>query len=253
MTDDKEGIVLQRWSSQRSVTERLAALTDFIRYWHGTHTGEPEVAVGMVPDFLPAPLKWLYQTVAQFDTSALRSNVGGWIDTSGIIQFHWLKVPSHIELDECKHIEFLNENQGVSQWATTNQRDDPPVFRRYFDDTIWEPHAEHLTDFLLVLLVFELTYGSPNSAWGVFPANDFQDFVAPLVPVDIGRPARIGDDTTFVYHGTDLVVWSVVNRDGTQSVQLAARTSAALQPLKSLIKWDSWAVNGQIVIPDTQA
>jgi len=202
MSNDKLCLRLQRWSSDLSVEERLATLTEFIRYWYGVPPCERVGAPLALPDFLPTPLKWLYRTIADYDEAAFRSELSGWMRRGVFIEFHTLKHPSHIDVDESGFIEFVDEDQSVYQCATTNNRgDDPPVFRRDLGEQRWEPHMARLSDFLLMLVVFELTYSAPNQAWGMFPEDIFQEFIARLVHVDIGHaPWTVGDP-----HVVDLV------------------------------------------------
>jgi hypothetical protein len=249
MSNDKLCLRLQRWLSERSIEERLATLTEFIRYWYGEPPRERLGAPLALPGFLPAPLKWLYQTIADYDEGPFRSALSGWMRRGVFIEFHSLKHPSHMDVDESGFIPFVNENQGVYQCATTNSRgDDPPVFLKDFGEEPWEPLMARLSDFLLMLLVSELTYGAPNGAWGMFPAEVFQKFVAPLVHVDIERAIWLGGAPWTIHHGTDLAASSALNSDGSQCVQVAARTADVLNTLESMVKWDSWCVDGELVV-----
>jgi len=249
MSDDKLCLRLQRWLSELSIEERLATLTEFIRYWYGEPPRERAGTRLALSDSLPAPLRWLYRTIADYDEAPFQSEISGWMHRGVFIEFHSLKHPSHIDVDESGFIEFVNENQGVYQCATTNnQGDDPPAFIKDFGDEPRERLVPRLSDFLLMLLVFELTYGAPNGAWGMFPAEVFQEFVAPLVHVDIKHATWMGGDSWTIHHGTDLVVSSAVNPDGSQAVQVAARTAAVLKTLESLVKWDSWCIDGELVV-----
>lgn len=210
MSDDKLCLRLRRWPSQSSVEERLATLTEFIRYWYGVPPSERVDVPLTLPDFLPVPLKWLYHTTANHDQAALQSELGGWMQRSVFIEFHTLKHPWHIEVDESGFIEFVNENQGVYQCATTNNRsDDPSVFSRDFGEQRWGHHMSRLSDYLLKLLVFELTYSAPNQAWGgcfrrVFSKN------SPLVSFTLTSGMRPGQSTIRCQSIMDLILPFVV-------------------------------------------
>lgn len=252
MSDDDLCRRLQRWPSQPTVDERLPTLTEFTRYWYGAPPCEQTDAPLALPDFLPSPLQWLYQTVAIHDQTALQSECGGWMEAGLLFEFNWLKHPLHIEVDESGFIEFVNENQCVCQWATTIQPDDPPVFCKGFGDEPWEPHMARLSDFLLAILFFELTYKAPHQAWGMFPTDVFQEFIGRLVHVDVGHAPLLADSPTSFYHGTGVAILSGVNPDGTYCVQLAARTAEVLKPLMSLVEWDSWAFDGELILRHEQ-
>ena len=53
------------------------------------------------------------------------------------------------------HLLFYIENQGVYQWATLAEGDDPPVFGRYNDGEAWQPEGITLSEHLIIACLFE--------------------------------------------------------------------------------------------------
>ena len=226
------------WPSGLDTPKRLETLDALVRHWHGepVRTATPPC----VPDFVPPPLQWLYQAVGSHAEAAFETSHGKWTSGEPVVCYHWLKHPLRLATDDQGFVEFCNKTQGVCQWATRSQLDDPPVFRRESDHRDWESHMERLTNYLLVLIVFELTHGPFPGAWGSMSMNKFRQLVAPLAAVDIGRATLTTDSPCSIFVGEELAVFSGAMRDELQWVQIAARTTAALRPLRSLTEWGSW-------------
>lgn len=231
---------MRRWSPNLDLQERISLLSAYINYWHSPPNHKSHTESLRLPPFLPAPVRWLYQTIAAHTNDAFASNHGGWTDGTPVVIYYWLKRPSDLVVNSSGIVEFLNENQGVYQIGTLTGSDDPEVFIWETEVDGWTRHADRLSDFVLLTIIFEQTLQGPHLACGSFPADDFNVFVTDLVRVGIGNVSWMSADCVSIHQGDGFVILAGSNPDGTMYLQAVAKTQAALEMLKQLGVWEHW-------------
>lgn len=241
MPTDKLLNLFSKWSPNLLLNERLEALTELIRYWYESIAAEQSRANLRLPGFLPISLQWLYKTVAKYNDQAFTSNYGEWTDGDPILTFHWLKRPVDITCDEGNYCKFLNENQGVYQCAILNSTDDPAVFIRNNEQESWSKQSEKLTDFMLILIVFEITLNGLHDLYlgsGSFPVNVFNNFARQFVGVKTEYVSWWGTNDISAYLGKDITFLSIRNHDGTVYIQAVTKTEQAVATMELLGEWE---------------
>ncbi len=229
--------MLSRWHSS-TIGERLAILASFVAYWYD----EPEThsELQALPDFLPEPLKWAYRTIARFGTRAFTHDYGGWTEGDPLAMFHWVKRPERLAVDESGVIEFLNENQGVYRCGVLADSIDPRVVTWEKGDAGWSPLADCLTDFLLVLLVFELTLQGEFIAFGTFGNLAIDAAARNMTRLDFYSLAWMRQKSVSIICGNDAVMLAVPQSDNDMYLQAAAKSQSYLDLLQAFGTWESW-------------
>jgi hypothetical protein len=167
-----------------TVHDRLGILQHLVNFWHGPirpEDGMSDADLTWVP--LPLPLRWWYRWAGN------RSEV-----MSG--QNH-LFVPRD---QERKHgqitvkdgrLYFYSENQGVYQWSTLPDGDDPPVFGRYEGRSRWAHEGITLSQHLILMCLFEAVMChakyTASAAW--LDEEGFEAIAKNIPPLAI-RPRR---------------------------------------------------------------
>jgi hypothetical protein len=141
---------LARLQGPTTTVDRIEILENFVRYWHPPvvpEDGMTRQELGGVP--LPATLaRW-------FLWAGNRPEI-----MSGQNQ---LLAPKDIVV-EGRFLIFYVENQGVYQWATTCESEDPPVFGRYETSDPWMQEGMALSNHLIRMCLFEAITSAPHSA-----------------------------------------------------------------------------------------
>lgn len=130
--------------------ERIEILEALVDYWHPPirpEDGMKREELGSLR--LPATLARWYRWAGN------RTEI-----MSG--QNHLL-APSEIIAKDGVLIFYL-ENQGVYEWATTCEGDDPPVLGRYESSDPWTPEGMTLSEHLICMCLFEAILSAPYSA-----------------------------------------------------------------------------------------
>ncbi len=248
MSNEKLLNTFSRWSNML-LCERLDTLYDLIDYWFESRLSEQTKQDLSLPAFLPVSLKWLYEVIAKYNSNAFEESYGNWTSGDPVVLFYSLKKPVSLILEN-GYCEFLNENQGVYQCAINNNSDDPSVFKLEGHKQEWIKVTEKLSDFLLFLIIFEITLGSPSSyilgslevhiGSGFFDGVIFYDFVKKFnkVQTELIKCIWVVDNSVSIYLGHDLVLLTVDNNDGKVFVQAAAKNLDAVLKAKELGEWE---------------
>jgi hypothetical protein len=115
---------LDRLRQPTTVHDRLAILQELIEFWHGPIRPEDGMTdAEMTSQLLPLPLRWWYRFAGKRSEIMSGQNI--------------LFVPRDFQ-NKHRMLRIMNgrlffyvENQGVYQWSTQLEGDDPPVFGRY--------------------------------------------------------------------------------------------------------------------------
>jgi hypothetical protein len=229
--------LLSRWRSS-AIKDRFEILASFVADWYA----EPEVhhQLPPLPDFMPDSLKWAYQTIARYGTRAFTHNYGGWTEADPLVVFHWVKRPEYLAVDESGVIEFLNENQGVYQCGVLTEGIDPRVVNWEKGDTRWSPLADCLTDFLLVLLVFELTLQGQFIAFGTFAKSSIDAAARNMTRLDFNAFAWMRKKSVSIICGDGTVLLAVPESENATYLQAAGKSQSHLESLQAFGTWESW-------------
>ena len=136
---------LDRLRDPVNVEERLWVLRQLVDYWHGPIRKQDGLTEAELAGCrLPAALRWWYRWAGR------RSDI-----MSGQ---NFLLAPrgEHAQpfmVDD--RLFFYAENQGVYQWSTLPDGDDPPVFGRYNDGEPWEQERVRVSEHLILACLFE--------------------------------------------------------------------------------------------------
>jgi hypothetical protein len=227
--------MLDRLRSPTTVHDRFGILQCLVNYWHGPirpEDGMSDAEIGSVP--LPLPLRWWYRWAGK------RANL---ISGQNI-----LLAPRDYEN---KHrmisirngrLFFYAESQGVYQWSTLPQGDDPPVFGRYEGRGRWAEEGLMLSEHLILMCLFEAVmchadYGA-SAAW--LDAEQLGAIAETIPPLAI-PPWRWLRTQFFVRKGAFMHAapnGEVEGRKG-YSVWIGAKTREPLQFLRAHLN-DRW-------------
>src|SRR5215471_3575169 len=170
MPERKEGhldhanvdVALARLSGPTTAEDRFEVLQELVRYWHGPIEPQDGIKQEELDGVrLPLPLRRWYCWAG--NREEILSGQNFLFSPKGDLHgFRKLRV-------EHDHLLFYIENQGVYQWATLPEGDDPPVFGRYDDGEAWRPEGIALSEHLIIACLFEAIlchspYGA-STAW----------------------------------------------------------------------------------------
>jgi hypothetical protein len=229
---------LQRWANY-PLDDRLSVLGSLVEYWRPgsrSFVARPPVAL---PQSLPRPLHWFYDTLSR-DTSAFRSDYGGWAVGGNVVGFHWVKRPERLTVDDFGVVEFLDENQGVYTCGTKADNADPCVFIREIGQQEWSPTTDRLTDFLLVLLAFEFTQQGEYAAAGSFANDAVHAGSREMIKLLHGVARLFLGPPVSVYHGRGTIMLACPLPNGEVFLQASARSAAEFESLRSFGEWEHW-------------
>jgi hypothetical protein len=227
---------LHRLRQPTTVHDRLTILKELVEFWHGPIRPEDGMTdADMTSQPLPLPLSWWYRLAGK------RSEIMSGQNT--------LFVPRDFQ-NKCRMLRvmsgrlfFYAENQGVYQWSTLLEGDDPPVFGRYEGRGRWAKEGVTLSEHLILMCLFEaVTCHAKYEATCTWVDEDtFRNIVRQIPPLAIGPWRWIGL-TFFAGRGAFMDVHEngVVNGTKGYSVSIGAKTPEPLQFLKPLVneRWE---------------
>src|SRR5262249_32455136 len=179
---------------------------------------------------LPLPLRWWYRFAGKRTEIMSGQNI--------------LFVPRDFQ-NRHRMLQIVNdrllfyvENQGVYQWSTLTEGDDPPVFGRFEGRGRWAKERVTLSEHLILMCLFEAVmcqanYGA-SAAW--LDEDQLAAVVAEVPPIAI-RPWRWGGTRFFAGQGAFVCVADNPADDEKRwySVSVGAKTEQPLQFLKPLV------------------
>jgi hypothetical protein len=231
---------LDQLGSPTTVHDRLDVLRQLVNFWHGPirpEDGMSDVEIGGVP--LPLPLRWWYRWAGKRNDVLSGQNFL-FVPRDYRNKYRVLAVRDG-------RLRFYVENQGVYEWATLPNGDDPPVFGRYGLKGRWAQEQVTLSEHLILMCLFELMtrhngYGA-TAAW--LDAKRLEAIVTHIPPLAIA-PWRWMGAKFFAGRGAFMCT-ALNGKSGSEkqySVWIAAKTEQPLQFLKPLLDhaWEHVAV-----------
>ena len=213
---------------------RFEILQALVEYWHGP--------ISALDGFTNAELKHL----------SLPDPLRSWYAWAGrrieiMSGQNWFFSPQasrlHLELSlDGGYLIFQRENQGVYEWATLSEGEDPPVFGRYRDKS-WAREEVKLSEHLILNCLFEAIVGhashSASTAW--IQPEQLSTMVAPLWLLPI--PAWRWPGSMRFYFGRGAFMSVCSYRPGEESghsVWVGAKNANALEFLRPHVDstWD---------------
>jgi hypothetical protein len=150
---------LDRLRRPTLIEDRLSVLQHVVNYWHGPIRPKDGLSAAELAGApLPAALRWWYRWAGKHAEIMSGQNI--------------LFTPrgEHSQpfmLDG--RLFFYVENQGVYQWSTLPDGDDPPVFGRYKDTDPWELEDVRVSEHLILACLLEAIMGHArfraSAAW----------------------------------------------------------------------------------------
>jgi len=227
---------LDRLRQPTTVHDRLAILQRLIEFWPGPIRPEDGMTdAEMTSQPLPLPLCWWYRFAGKRTEIMSGQNI--------------LFVPRDFQ-NRHRMLQIVNdrllfyvENQGVYQWSTLTEGDDPPVFGCFEGRGRWAKERVTLSEHLILMCLFEAVmcqanYGA-SAAW--LDEDQLAAVVAEVPPIAI-RPLRWGGTRFFAGQGAFVCVADNPADDEKRwySVSVGAKTEQPLQFLKPLVdeKWE---------------
>ena len=130
-----------------SLETRFEVLQEIVRYWHGPIKAEDGLSRDELMGLpLPGPLfkwyRWAGNRTEIMSGQNFLFSPRKSADDSGKLTI------------EDSLLLFQIENQGVYEWATLPEGEDPPVFGRYGEGP-WKPEAVSLSEHLILTCLFE--------------------------------------------------------------------------------------------------
>jgi hypothetical protein len=218
------------------IEDRLRILQHVVNYWHGPilpeEDGMSDADLVGVP--MPAALRWWYRWAGKHSEIMSGQN--------------FLFVPRdtrpygqqpHIVDDR---LFFYAENQGVYQWSTLVDGDDPPVFGRYEGKGQWTQERVTLSEHLILTCVFEaiMCHAKYRASAAWLDEDRLHIIVQTIPPLAIGPWQWVGT-RFFAHRGAFMCAAENGQHEGKKwySVWIGAKTEQPLQFLKALLD-DSW-------------
>jgi hypothetical protein len=219
---------LDRLTGRTKVEDRLEILRRLVNFWHGPIRPEDsisEVELADVP--LPLPLRWWYRFAGK------RAKV-----MSGQ---NFLFEPGQSQTSSGRfglvdgRLCFYAENQGVYQWATLPDGEDPPMFGRYKATDPWESERMSLSEHLILACLFEAVMCHANYGASVaWLGQEKLDAIVDGIPAVAIPPWRWGGIRFFVGRGAFACVADNKQAKAGKmySLSIGAKTEHPLQFLK---------------------
>lgn len=139
---------LDRLRQPTTVHDRLAILQRLVEFWHGPIRPEDGMSEGELTGIpIPLPLRWWYRWAGKRSEILSKQN---WL----FIPHDWERKRGQLTIKNGR-LFFYAENQGVYQWSTLPQGDDPPVFGRYEGRGRWAKEGVTLSEHLILACLFE--------------------------------------------------------------------------------------------------
>jgi hypothetical protein len=227
---------LDRLRQPTTVHDRLAILQRLVEFWHGPIRPEDGMSEGELTGIpIPLPLRWWYRWAGKRSEILSKQN---WL----FIPHDWERKRGQLTIKNGR-LFFYAENQGVYQWSTLPQGDDPPVFGRYEGRGRWAKEGVTLSEHLILACLFEAVMChakyEASAAW--LKEQKLDEIVGHIPPLAIG-PWRWMEARFFASGGAFMCAGRYPLSDGTKdySVWIGAKTPEPLQCLKPLMdkNWD---------------
>jgi hypothetical protein len=231
---------LGRLRRPTTVHDRLAILQQLIEFWHGPIQPEDGMTdADMTSQPLPLPLRWWYRFAGKRAEIMSGQNIL-FVPRDFQNKYRMLRVMNG-------RLFFYTENQGVYQWSTLLQGDDPPVFGRYGGRGRWAKESVALSEHLILMCLFEavLCHANYGASAACLDEDQLAAVVAKIPPIAI-RPWRWDRVRFFVGQGVFVRVADNPADDKKRwySVSIGAKTEQPLQFLKPLMneRWERVAL-----------
>jgi hypothetical protein len=119
---------LSRLGRTNRVDDRLDAVQQVVRYWHGAICDQDGLPEGELQNLqLPRPLSWWYRWAGRRKKILSGQN--------------YLLSPEQLKLTDDGLLVFYGENQWCYEWATLPEGEDPPIWGREGDPQPWAPEG----------------------------------------------------------------------------------------------------------------
>jgi hypothetical protein len=228
---------LGRLRQPTTVKDRLDVLKELVNFWHGPI--KPEDGMGNIDQAggvpLPLPLRFWFGWAGKRADIMTGQNI--------LFRPRDYEHKQRILAVKDGHLHFYVENQGVYEWSTLSEGDDPPVFGRYGCKGRWTRENVTLSEHLIMACLFEAImcharHGA-SAAW--LTEEQLGTVVADIPPLAIA-PWRWTSTRFFVGRGIFVCAADYRKADGKQycSAWLGAKTEKPLQFLRPLLdnSWD---------------
>jgi hypothetical protein len=223
---------LDRLRQPTTVQDRLDVLQQLVNFWHGPirpEDGMSEMELGSVP--LPLPLRCWYRWAGK------RADVM----TGQNILFAPRDYRDKYRMLAVKQgrLHFYIENQGVYEWSTLPDGDDPPIYGRYECRGRWFKEKITLSEQLILMCLFEAVLSRANYGASVawLKEDKLREIARYLPPLPIA-PWRWENTTFFARNGAFMIAAKQRTREDTEryhSVWISAKTEQPLQFLKAFV------------------
>jgi hypothetical protein len=226
---------LDRLRTPTTVQDRLCVLQHLVEYWHGQtkpDDGMSDAELAGLP--LPLPLRWWFGWAGK--RSEVMSGQNILFKPRDDRHKYW-----QLAVNDGR-LFFYIENQGVYEWTTLPEGDDPPVFGRYERTDPWEQEAVTLSEHLILMCLFEavMCHAKYGASAAMLDEQTFTKIVSSIPPVAIG-PWRWMQTRFFAGRGAFMYACDQGEFKGRRaySVWIGAKTEHPLQFLKPHLD-DSW-------------
>jgi hypothetical protein len=226
---------LDRLRAPTTVHDRLDVLRQLVDFWHDPirpEDGMSDAEIGGMA--LPLPLRWWYRWAGKRNDVLSGQNVL-FVPRDYRNKYRVLAVRDG-------RLRFYVENQGVYEWATLPNGDDPPVFGRYDLRGRWVQEQVTLSEHLILMCLFEAVMGRNNyGASKAWLDEKRLEVIVRHIPALAIRPWRWMGARFFAHSGAFMCAAENGTSDGAKwfSVWIAAKTAQPLQFLKPLLD-DTW-------------
>lgn len=224
---------LSRLGDTATVEDRFDVLKRLVEYWHGPilpDDGIPESDLAGLP--MPSVLRWWYRWAGKRTEIMTGQNILFW-PRNDLHKYWQLKV-------EDDFLHFYIENQGVYQWATLPDGDEPPVFGRWECKGPWEQEGITVSEHLILACIFEAVncHARYGASKGWLPPERYNKLASLIPPLRIGSWRWAGNTRAYAKNGVFMCA-SGSEEDGGYSVCIGAKTEHPLQVVKPMLD-NSW-------------
>jgi hypothetical protein len=231
---------LDRLRRPTTVHDHLIILRRLVEFWHGPIRPEDGMTdAEMTSQPLPLPLHWWYRFAGKRSEIMSGQNIL-FVPRDFQNKYRMLRVMNG-------RLFFYVENQGVYQWSTLLEGDDPPVFGRYEGRGRWAREGVTLSEHLILMCLFEAVtcHAKYEATCTWVDEYTLRNIARQIPPIAIGPWRWIGL-TFFAGRGAFMDAHENSVVDGTKgySVSIGAKTPEPLQFLKPLIneRWEHVAL-----------
>ncbi len=236
-------VALDRLRQPTLIEDRLSVLQHVVDYWHGPIRAGDGLSNAELAGFhLPAALRWWYRWAGK------RSDI---MTGQNILYTPRGEHAQPFMLDD--RLLFYVENQGVYQWSTLPDGDDPPVFGRYETDEPWEEEGVRLSEHLILACLFDaiLCHARFRASAAWLDEDKFAAIVEQIPPIAIA-PWRWVGSTFFARNGAFMCAALNGTDKGTKyySVHIGAKSPKPLRFFRALVDetWDCAEIDWRTVL-----